>query len=255
VSRSSGWIRYLFASALVLPTPISAQDSALPYIYGTYFECDPAREARADALMRDAFAPIYDQRLADKRLTAWGWLAHNLGGHWRRVSYVVAPSRAAVLEAQSSLVKDLGARRTKALAEFNAICPTHDDYIWRGVVSSQAAPQTAQARPPAGYSIYYECGIGRQSRADTLVMEALAPIWNRYVKSGGFRSWTWFEHSIGGKYRRLLVLDGASHGAILASTDSVIADVAKERPAEGREFGEICPSHQDYLWDIQIAKP
>ncbi len=54
---------------------------------------------------------------------------------------------------------------------------------------------------------------------------------------------------------RLLVLDGASHTAILAGSDSIIADVARERPAEGNEFGEICPSHQDYLWDTQMAKP
>lgn len=252
---SPGWTRYVLASALVLPTPILAQDSSLPYVYATYFECDPARESRADALMREAFTPLYDQRLADKQLTAWGWLAHSLGGNWRRVSYIVAPSRNAVLEAQSALVKDLGARRAKALAEFNGICPTHDDYIWHGIASSQAAQLTAQARPPAGYSIYYECAMAHQSRADTLVLQALAPIWNRYVKAGGLSSWTWYEHAIGGKYRRLLVLDGASHGTILASSDSVIAAIGKERPGEGKEFNEICHSHQDYLWDIQSAKP
>jgi hypothetical protein len=51
------------------------------------------------------------------------------------------------------------------------------------------------------------------------------------------------------------VLDGTNHKAILASTDSVIADITKQRPAEGKEFNEICHSHQDYLWDVQISKP
>ncbi|HEY7482311.1 MAG TPA: hypothetical protein VH680_17485 [Gemmatimonadales bacterium] len=255
MSCSPGWIRYLVASALVLPTQISAQDSSLPFVYATYFECDPARESRVDALTRDAFAPLFDQRLAAKQIMAWGWLAHNLGGNWRRVSYVVAPSRTAVLEAQSGLAKDFRARQSKALTEFNQICPTHDDYLWQAVATSQPAGQTAQARPPAAYSIYYECSNARESRADTLVMQAFAPIWTRYVKAGGLKSWTWQQHIVGGKYRRLLVLDGASHEGILASTDSVLAAVAKERPAEGREFSEICPSHQDYLWDIQVAKP
>ncbi len=255
MSRSPGWICYVVASALVLPTPVLAQDASRPFVYATYFECDPERESRADALTREAFAPLFDQRVADKKLTAWGWIAHNFGGNWRRVSYMVAPSREAVLEAQRGLVQDFRTRQSKALTEFNQICPTHDDYLWHAVASSQPAGQTAQARPPAAYSIYYECSSARESRADTLVMQTFAPIWTRYVKAGGLKSWTWQQHIVGGKYRRLLVLDGASHGAILASADSVLAAVAKERPAEGREFSEICPSHQDYLWDVQVAKP
>jgi len=253
--RAPGWLRCTFASALVLPTLASAQESSLPYSYATYFQCDPSREARADALVREAFAPVFDQRLADKRVTAWGWLAHNLGGQWRRVSYLVAPSRDALLDAQSGIAAEMRARRAPAWTEFNSICSTHDDYIWRGVASSQRGGEMGQARPAAAYSIYYECAMARQSHADTLVMQVFAPIYTRYVKGGGLTSWAWYEHSTGGKYRRLLLFDGASHKAILASADSIIADIAKGRSAEGREFNEICPSHQDYLWDIQTAKP
>ncbi|MGH7516460.1 MAG: hypothetical protein ACREOC_03175 [Gemmatimonadales bacterium] len=253
--RAPGWLRCTFASALVLPTLATAQESASPFIYATYFQCDPSREARADALMREALAPIFDQRLADKRLTAWGWLAHSLGGQWRRVSYLIAPSRDALLDAQSGVAADMRARHAKAWTEFTSICSSHDDYIWRGVASSQPSGGIGQSRPPAAYSIYYECAMGRQSRADTLTMQAFAPIYARHVKAGGLNSWAWYEHSTGGKYRRLLVFDGASHKAILASSDSIIADIARERPAEGKEFNEICHSHQDYLWDIQTAKP
>jgi hypothetical protein len=251
--RSCRWVRCVFASA-ILPTLATAQDYPQPFVYATYFECDPSREARADALMRTAFVPIFNQRLADKQLMAWGWLAHNLGGHWRRVGYMVGPSRDAVLDAQSTILKNMRAR-SKAFTEFTSICPTHEDYIWRRVAASQPVGQTAQARPPAGYSIYYECAMARQSRADTLMMQAFAPIWTRSLKTGGLSSWAWFEHAVGGKYRRLLVLDGTNHKAILASTDSVIADITKQRPAEGKEFNEICHSHQDYLWDVQISKP
>lgn len=255
MSRSPGWIHCVFVSALVFPSLASAQQSSLPSIYASYFECDPQRQARVDALTREAFAPLFDQRVADKQLLAWGWLAHNFGGRWNRVSYMVAPSREAVLEAQGALLEDFRARQAKAVAEFNGICPSHDDYLWSGIAASQPAQQVAQARTPAAYSIYYECAMARESRADTLVMQSLAPIWNRYVKEGGLRSWGWYGHGIGGKYRRLLVLDGPSHAAILASTDSLLAATRRERPAEGREFNEICPSHQDYLWDIQIARP
>lgn len=254
MSRSQRWLRYTFLSAIVLPPLATAQDYPQPFIYATYFECDPSREARADALMRTSFFPIFDRHLADKQLLAWGWLAHGLGGHWRRVGYMVGPSRDAVLDAQGSILKGMRARG-KAFTEFTSICPTHEDYIWRRVASSQPVEQTAQARPAAGYSVYYECAMARESRADTLTMQAFAPILARYVKAGGVNSWAWFEHAVGGKYRRLLVLDGGSHKAILGSTDSVVADMMKQRPAEAREFFEICHSHQDYLWDIQTAKP
>jgi hypothetical protein len=97
--------------------------------------------------------------------------------------------------------------------------------------------------------------MGRQGRADTLTMQVFAPIFARYVKSGGLNSWTWYQHATGGKYRRLLSMDGANHKAILASSDSIVAQIARERPAETKEFNEICHSHQDYLWDVQMARP
>jgi hypothetical protein len=239
---------------MVLPTLATAQDPPQPFSYATYFECDPSREARADALMREAFFPIFDRHLAAKHLIGWGWLAHNLGGHWRRAGYMVGSSRDAVLDAQSAVLKDMRAR-SKAFAEFTSICPRHEDYIWRNVASSQPAEQSAQARSTARYGIYYECDMARQSRADTLTMQAFAPVMNRYVKAGRLNSWGWLEHSVGGKYRRLLLFNGGGHNAILAASDSIVADITKQRPAEGREFNEICHSHQDYLWDVQTAKP
>jgi hypothetical protein len=203
--------------------------------------------------MREAFAPIYDRHLAAKQLTGWGWLAHNLGGHWRRAGFMTASSRDAVLDAQSAILKEMRAR-SKAFAEFTSICPRHEDYIWHGVASSQRAEQTTPAPSTARYGIYYQCDMARQSRADTLTMQ-FAPILNRYVKAGGLNSWVWLEHGLGGKYRRLLLLNGGNHKAVLAASDSIVGDIMKQRPAEGREFNEICHSHQDYLWDIQTSKP
>jgi hypothetical protein len=63
------------------------------------------------------------------------------------------------------------------------------------------------------------------------------------------------KHVVGGKYRRLLIFDGGSHKEVLASADSILEAVGRQRSAEGTEFGEICRSHQDYLWDVQAAKP
>lgn len=251
---SSWWLRYALAAAIMFPSFGSAQDPPQVFSYATYFECDPAREARADALMRDLFFPVFDRHLAAKRLTGWGWLAHGLGGHWRRTGYIVASSRDAVLDAQSAVLKDMQAQ-SKAFAEFNSICQRHEDYIWRGMTTSQPTGQATQARSTARVGTYYECDPARNSRADTLVSQTFAPILNRYVRPGGVSSWAWLGHVVGGKYRRLLLLNSTSHKVTLAVIDSILADIARQQPAEGKEFGEICYSHEDYLWDIQAQKP
>jgi hypothetical protein len=250
--RTSCWLS--FASALIIPAFAAAQESPPPsFSYATYFECDPAREDRADALMREAFSPIFERHVAAKRLTGWGWLAHNLGGHWRRAGFMVASSRDAALDGQSAVLKDMQARG-KAFAELTSICPRHEDYIWRRVASSRRGGQGAPPRSAARVGVYYECNAARASRADTLVMQALAPIWDRHVEPEAVSSWSWHQHVVGGKYRRLLLLDGGSHKIVLTAIDSILAQTAKERPAEGKEFSEICPSHQDYLWDIQTPR-
>jgi hypothetical protein len=252
--RSSCWLRYAFASTLAFPVVAAAQGPPPLFSYATYFECDPAREARADALMRETFFPIFDRHVAAKRLTGYGWLAHNLGGHWRRSGFMVGSSRDAVLDAQSAILKEMQAR-SKEFAELTSICPRHEDYIWRRLASSQRTESTPRVRSPARVGVYYECNPARQSRVDTLVTQSFAPIWNRYIRPDGVSSWSWNGHVVGGNYRRLLLLNGASHKVILASIDSILADIGTQRAAEGTEFSEICHSHQDYLWDIQAPRP
>lgn len=249
---SSRWFSGAVASALIIPGFARAQEAPPAYSYATYFECNPAGEQRADALMRQTFFPIQDRYVADKRLVGWGWLAHNLGGHWRRAGFMVGSSLDAVLDGQSAVLKEMQARR-KEFAELGAICPRHEDYIWRQVTSSPARGPDAP-RSVSRLGTYFECDVAREARADTLVMQAFAPIWDRHTVPDRINYWGWHEHIIGGKYRRLLLLDGGSHKAILATLDTVLADIARERPAEGREFSQICHSHQDYLWDVQTPR-
>jgi hypothetical protein len=244
------WLSPACALAILGPAFASAQEQPEVFSYATYFECDPGRESRADALMRQTFAPMLEKHVAAKDLAGWGWLAHSLGGHWRRTGFMVAPSRNAVLDAQAAVLKDMQAN-TKAFAELSSICPRHEDYIWHQVASSQG--RRPESAPPsvARAGVYFECAPARESRADTLVTEAFAPIWNRHVKVDALNSWSWHEHVSGGKYRRLLLLNGANHKQILTALDSILAQGARGRPNESREFSEICYSHQDYLWDIQ----
>jgi hypothetical protein len=250
--RSSSWLRCALVSAIATPALATAQDLPPLFSYATYFECEPSQEARADALMRENFFPIFTRQVAAKRLNGWGWLAHNLGGHWRRVGFMVASSRDAVLDAQAAVLKEMQARR-QAFTELSTICPRHDDYIWARVASSPQA-DGAPVRAAARSATYWQCDPAREPRVDSLTQQVFAPIYNRQLKPDGATSWSWHRHVVGGKYRRLLLFDGASHKAILTAIDSILAQGGRERPAESREFSQICYSHQDYLWDIRTPE-
>lgn len=252
MSRVPPWLCAVGSLALVFDSA-GAQDTPQAFSYATYFECDPNREQRADAIMRQTFFPIFDRHVEAKHLVGWGWLAHNFGGHWRRSNFMVAPSMDAVLDAQSAVLQDMQARK-KEFAELSSICPRHEDYVWHRVTSSRRAGDAPPPPSSARLGIYFECDIARESRVDTLVIQALGPIWSRQVKAEGLYAWGWHEHVIGGPYRRLLLLDGGTHKAVLRSLEAFLAESAKERPAEGNEFGQICHSHQDYLWDIQTPR-
>lgn len=240
--------------ALLNAYPASAQDSQ-PVSFAIYYHCDQSREARTDTIVQQVLAPIFDRHVSAGHVMAWGWLAHHAGGHWRRLAYYVASDRDVLLDTRDQIIEEVGRDHAAALQELTAICPTHDDYIWTSVASSQPASEVGQARPPAGFSTYYECDISREARADTLVTEVFAPIFNRHVSEGQLDSWSWLSHIVGGKWRRLGVFNASEHNTILNVRDQIIEEIGNKHPAAGREFGEICTAHQDYMWDIRIARP
>ncbi len=124
--------------------------------------------------------------------------------------------------------------------------------VSRALAGSQPAGEVAQDRPAAGLSTYWECDITREARVDSLVTEAIAPVLQKQVSSGALNSWAWFAHVIGGKYRRLTVLDGADAKSLLAAQEDLVQKMRSQNAAAFREFGEICGSHQDYLWNIGV---
>jgi hypothetical protein len=248
------------AVALVLSVPLwphvaSAQEDASPAIQATYYYCDQSRAAAADTIVEEVLGPVFDKHVAAGHLTAWGWLGHHLGGPWRRVAYTVAPSVEVLLDTRDQVIEEIFEAQGAAIRELTAICPRHDDYIWEFVAGSQPPAELALARPTAGYSTYYECDISREARADTLMMQAVGPILDRHVGEGGFNSWGWYSHRVGGKVRRLAVFDGADHKTLMNTIGAVFAEVGEEQSAAGTEFGEICNAHEDYMWNILIARP
>jgi hypothetical protein len=231
---------------VALAGPLVAQDAA-PVVYASYYSCGQGGE-RLNAVVRDGLAPALDRAVSDGRLSAWGWLTHHTGGTWERAGYVVAPDVPAVLQGIEGLVAELG----NALQELDDICPEHEDYIWERVAGSQAAGEVARDRPAAAMSTYWVCQLGREARADTLVTDVIGPVLSRQVEAGDLQSWSWFAHVVGGKYRRLAVTDGADARTLLAAQAALVEELAGSHRDAFREFGEICTSHQDYVWTVGV---
>ncbi len=247
--------RILFAcslSALVLPGAAAAQEEEAPkpYVYATYFYCDTGREWLADQLFEKHMAPHYDAAVEEGALSGWGYMAHHTGGKWRRLIYRVAPTLSQAMASVGVIAEKVQQEGAQASAEFSAICDTHDDYIWRSVTGS-AGGAIAPQRGKAGFSAYYVCDGVRETEADDLVKEILAPLYDAQVEAGRLVSWGWMQHWVGGKYRRIATMTSKDFDTLMAARDAVVQALLDNEEA-GNRFSEICGSHSDYMWDIKL---
>lgn len=238
----------LGCAALVLAPAAWAQDET-PIVFASYYRCDQARESRADTIYQEIAAPIWQKHVDAGHITTHGWARHWAGGAWRRLGYIVGTDLEAVIDARNAYIEEVVSSHPEAVEEFNTICSSHDDYIWYSVATSQAPEELAQERPAVGLTSYMLCD-SREGEADEILQTAFAPILNRHVADGVISSWTWLEHSVGGWYRRALVLDAADHKSMLNYWNQLWEDIEAEQPELLREFASICDSHADYIWDL-----
>ena len=239
-------------SLIAVAAPAVAQEEEAPtsFTYATYFYCDSAGEERVDEIVKTINAPVYDQMVKDGVITGWGWLAHHTGGKWRRIQYHQAGSLDALLGAQDEMDKRFADSDEAAAKEFAKTCRSHDDYIWE-----REGGSSAETRGKAGFSVYYVCDETREQRADEIFTKNFGPIMDKYVKEGKLTSWGWQSHWVGGKYRRLQTMTGADHRSLLKARGELIAEMYPEGSDVGEEFTDICGSHSDYMWNIQIETP
>ena len=100
--------------------------------FSVYFVCD-SREAQADAIVTQVFAPVYDKLVNDGKLTSWGYLEHIVGGHVRRVATMSAVDMKALMAARSELNQALS---DNPLGDtFTGICSAHEDYMWEVIAN------------------------------------------------------------------------------------------------------------------------
>jgi hypothetical protein len=225
------------------------EEGPTSYSYATYYYCDVTGQERADEIVKEIEAPVYDQAVKDGLITGWGWLAHHTGGKWRRIQYYAAPSLDALLDAQEAIAKSLDGNEA-AQTELGKICNAHDDYIWASEVGSSGG-----SRGPAAFSVYYICDEKREDRADEIMKNDFAPIFDKFVAEGKLVSWGWLSHWVGGKYRKLQTMTASDHKSLLKTRNELIAALYPEDGEAGAEFTDICGSHADYMLDIQLETP
>ena len=239
---------------LVAAVAGAQEDEATSYVYGIYYECDMEKQWLADMLVEHAFAPAFDAAVEEGTISAWGWLVHHTGGKWRRVLYYSAPTIDGMLGALESVFDAAEKEHPEAGRALNEICGSHEDYIWQWGTGSSPAGR-AETRGEAGFSVYMNCEMGREARADEIVEEVFAPIYDQQVKAGKLVSWGWLKHFVGGKWRRLSVMTAADHMTLLNVRNAVIEEMVAKNSEATEEFDSICGSHQDYMWDIMFETP
>ena len=225
------------------------------YIYVTYFICDTARETRADEIIDRTFAPHYNAAVEAGDIVSWSWLAHYVGGPWRRALVLTATNMDDLLDASGALGEIIGEATPEAGRVFTEVCAEHVDYVWQTVDQTMSAPMGTE-RGSAGFSMYLECDLSEERRADEIVAETIGPIYNDQIAKGNLKSWSWLQHNVGGNFRRLLTSTADDHKTMMRARAEIIAQMAEGRTRRAADqLNEICPKHQDYMWDIQIETP
>lgn len=228
------------AAVLVFAPPIQSQT-----LVAQYFRCSTADEGEADFIMNEVLGDIYDRHAEAGDILGWGWVEHQAGGAWRRIATLTASDITTAWDMWGVIVEGIMEEHPNAWHRFNEICSSHDDYIWSLLSASEN--QDPGSTPDMWASSYWICDETEESRADELLQQ-MATVFDKHVAAGHIGGWAWYEHLVGGRFRRLLTMGAAEDMNLLAGREMVIAELQSEHGDLLEEFGNICGSHVDYIW-------
>ncbi len=98
-----------------------------------YWVCDEGKEAVADLIVEQVWAPVLNRQVQEGRLSSWVWLSHFVGGEYRRALVTDAADHAALLDARDEMIAQTSGN---ALAgAFSDACNGHTDVLWNIAVS------------------------------------------------------------------------------------------------------------------------
>jgi hypothetical protein len=246
----------LFA-AVLFTTHALAQDEGNQtlYAYATYFVCSPDGESRADEIINSTFKPNYDAAVEHGDISSWSWMQHFVGGNWRRVLVITAKDMDSLLDASGALGEIIQDQTPEAGRAFSGICSSHEDYIWESV-DGVSTGTTAGDRGKVGFTMYFECDLNSEDRADELMRDVIGPIYDKHIREGGLSTWNWLAHNVGGDYRRILTMTSSDHKTLMKTRAAIIEEFDTRRTERAlKEMNDICYKHRDYMWDILLQTP
>jgi hypothetical protein len=170
-----------------------------------------------------------------------------MGAVFRRLESWTAPSLEKLITAQDAFQADMDKTNPKAAAEFDAICGSHDDYIWNRVAGSAPNPGAAPAASAFSYSRYYGCS--EENTADMVMETVYAEIMNKHLAAGHISSWMWLTHNFGGPIRRILNWSGPDVMSVLNAEEMISSDMGNN--GMWGTFSQACNTHSDYVWQSE----
>lgn len=243
----------VFLVAMAAASPSHAQDEGQPLIYASYYQCGPGATEMLDRLAA-GWGPALQPQIDAGAVNAWGILTHDTGNEWTFGVYHIGSDFAPIRGAITAAAEAASQSDPGVMEALGSTCPAHEDYLWANVASSGQAGDLGDGRSTAALSIYWVCAQGREGVADLIFEEMIAPALAEEIAAGRLASWSWNAHVIGGKYRRLLAMDGPDHASLI-DVLGAFGRAFGENPAAGGAFNEACDGHQDNLWNVLVAQP
>ena len=97
------------------------------------------------------------------------------------------------------------------------------------------------------YATYMYCDVAGQDEVDEAFEEIDKPVLEAAVRDGMIKGYGWLVHHTGGQWRRIRYHTAGSIDDLLAALDSIGKKIA-EAAGDDNRMGELCGSHDDYIW-------
>ncbi|HSD75485.1 MAG TPA: hypothetical protein VLB75_12010 [Steroidobacteraceae bacterium] len=104
------------------------------------------------------------------------------------------------------------------------------------------------------YATYFQCDVTKQERADEIFKQLDQPFWETAVDDGTITGFGYMAHHTGGKWRRVQYYRAPTIEALLAAQDKIGDAIDAKNKKLSTEFGQICNSHDDYIWQAVTGK-
>ena len=125
---------------------------------------------------------------------------------------------------------------------------------------ASVAQEEEEAPTTFTYATYFYCGGGPLARVDEIMADD-ADRMNGFVEDGTITGWGWLAHHTGGQWQRVSYYQADSMDALLDAGDAIQGggddddadDAAADDEDDGLSFGQICPRHDDYIWQGEVG--